>query len=552
MTRVFALLSLVSVSASFPVQASAQTDPTELTIVTVEGQQSVPTVNIDGDEMLFLDTVAALFQVTVAENSSAGTLTVDTGTQNIILTENQQLASVGGRLISLDSAPRRTDGRWLIPLGFLVDALAPVYGQTLEFRRQSRLILIGEVLVPRLFVSYVSREQSDELELEIAPNAPYEITEADNRIILEFDADALEVGQIPDMTGGIISDIQMSNVPPSLFIELGPAYASYSISHVAPSDDSATVSLTFESSSSETVTGTTAVPDVVRPAEESVPVSPRTDSPSLLDPGPAIRTVVVDAGHGGSDAGSESPGGTLEKDITLSTARLLTTALERRLGVRVILTRSRDTDVDLDQRAAIANNSTADLFISLHVNSSSSNIPTGAEIFYLSVDEYGTLGMEAWRPWALCIAVYFLSLILLLHRGLFPPVPQAGPLAVVIIPWELAQVYHLNQSAIFARFVEEELRRRVPLSPRAIQQAPFRVLAGANMPAVLLEMGFISNREQEQQLLSADFQASIVDALVAGVVRFQEAIDQTNGFLSNRAIDSLDSPETLETVSDGR
>ena len=135
MTRVIALLSLVSVSAAFPVQASAQTDPTELTIVTVEGQQSVPTVNIDGDEMLFLDTVAALFQVTVAENSSAGTLTVDTGTQNIILTENQQLASVGGRLISLDSAPRRTDGRWLIPLDFLVDALAPVYGQTLEFRR---------------------------------------------------------------------------------------------------------------------------------------------------------------------------------------------------------------------------------------------------------------------------------------------------------------------------------------------------------------------------------------------------------------------------------
>ena len=535
MTRVIALLSLVSVSAAFPVQASAQTDPTELTIVTVEGQQSVPTVNIDGDEMLFLDTVAALFQVTVAENSSAGTLTVDTGTQNIILTENQQVASVGGLLISLDSAPRRTDGRWLIPLDFLVDALAPVYGQTLEFRRQSRLILIGEVLVPRLFVSYVSREQSDELELEIAPNAPYEITEADNRIILEFDADALEVGQIPDMTGGIISDIQMSNVPPSLFIELGPAYASYSISHVAPSDDSATVSLTFESSSSETVTGTTAVPDVVRPAEESVPVSPRTDSPSLLDPGPAIRTVVVDAGHGGSDAGSESPGGTLEKDITLSTARLLTTALERRLGVRVILTRSRDTDVDLDQRAAIANNSTADLFISLHVNSSSSNIPTGAEIFYLSVDEYGTEAQ---------------AIVNREERRL--PTVGGGTREIDIIPWELAQVYHLNQSAIFARFVEEELRRRVPLSPRAIQQAPFRVLAGANMPAVLLEMGFISNREQEQQLLSADFQASIVDALVAGVVRFQEAIDQTNGFLSNRAIDSLDSPETLETVSDGR
>ena len=535
MTRVTALLSLVSVFTAFPVQASAQTDPTELTVVTVEGQQSVPTVNIDGDEMLFLDTVAALFQVTVVENSSAGTLTVDTGTQNIILTANQQLASVGGRLISLDSAPRRTDGRWLVPLDFLMNALAPVYGQTVEFRRQSRLILIGEVLVPRLSVSYVSRERSDELELEIAPSASYELTEADNRLILQFDVDAVEVGRIPDTTGGIIRDIQMSNVPPGLFIELGPAYASHSISHVAPSDDSATVSLTLESSSSNADTASAELPDAVSATEESAPVPPRADSPVLFDSRPAVRTVVVDAGHGGTDEGAEGPGGTLEKDITLSTARLLTTALERRLGVRVILTRARDTDVDLDRRAAIANNSTADLFISLHVNSSSSTIPTGAEIFYLSVDEYGSEAQ---------------AIVNREERRL--PTVGGGTREIDIIPWELAQVYHLNQSAIFARFVEEELRRRVPLSPRAIQQAPFRVLAGANMPAVLLEMGFISNREQEQRLLSAGFQASIVEALVTSVVRFQEAIEQTNGSLSSRAVDSRDSPETVDTVSDGR
>ena len=90
--------------------------------------------------------------------------------------------------------------------------------------------------------------------------------------------------------------------------------------------------------------------------------------------------------------------------------------------------------------------------------------------------------------------------------------------------WEMAQARYLDQSAIFAQIVEQELRRRVPMSPRAIQEAPFRVLVGANMPAVLIEMGFISNPEQEQAFLSGNFQSSIVAAIVESVFKFQDRI----------------------------
>ena len=93
-----------------------------------------------------------------------------------------------------------------------------------------------------------------------------------------------------------------------------------------------------------------------------------------------------------------------------------------------------------------------------------------------------------------------------------------------MILWEMAQARYLDQSALFARFVEQELRRRVPMSSRAIQEAPFRVLVGANMPAVLIEMGFISNPDQEKDFLSESFQASIVAALVESVVKFQDQI----------------------------
>ena len=216
---------------------------------------------------------------------------------------------------------------------------------------------------------------------------------------------------------------------------------------------------------------------------------------------------MIDAGHGGLDEGAIGTNGTLEKDVTLNVARLLTETLERRLGVRVIQTRTNDTVVDLDRRAAIANNNNADLFISLHVNSSVSPEPAGAEVFYLSIDEYGPEAQE--------IAT---------RERPFLPVSGGGTRDIDMILWEMAQARYLDQSALFAQFVEQELRRRVPMSSRAIQEAPFRVLVGANMPAVLIEMGFISNPDQEQDFLSESFQASIVAALVESVVKFQDQI----------------------------
>src|SRR5262249_29854129 len=118
-----------------------------------------------------------------------------------------------------------------------------------------------------------------------------------------------------------------------------------------------------------------------------VPVPPPTEPPPLLELNPTggIRTVVIDAGHGGDEDGAHGPSGTLEKNVTLSVARRLKSALEGRLGVRVILTRDGDVTVDLDQRAALANNNKADLFVSLHANASVRTSATGAEVFYLSL-----------------------------------------------------------------------------------------------------------------------------------------------------------------------
>ena len=105
------------------------------------------------------------------------------------------------------------------------------------------------------------------------------------------------------------------------------------------------------------------------------------------------------------------------------------------------------------------------------------------------------------------------------------PVLGGGNREIEITPWELAQARHIDQSAVFAQTIEAALRERVPMSPRALQKAPFRVLVGANMPAVLVEMGFITNPGEEKQLNTASFQSAIVQSLVASAVSFREYLE---------------------------
>jgi N-acetylmuramoyl-L-alanine amidase len=216
---------------------------------------------------------------------------------------------------------------------------------------------------------------------------------------------------------------------------------------------------------------------------------------------------VVDAGHGGSEDGAHGPSGTLEKNITLSVARRLKAALEARLGVRVILTRDGDATVDLDERAALANNNKADLFVSLHANASVRTSAAGAEVFYLSLEEYGDQAQRVAKGETEALPVF-----------------GGGTRDIEVILWEMAQARYIEESAALAKEVEAGLRERVPMSTRAIQQAPFRVLVGANMPAVLVEMGFITNVEQERQLVSEPFQSSIVQSLVDSIIRYRDKL----------------------------
>jgi N-acetylmuramoyl-L-alanine amidase len=220
-----------------------------------------------------------------------------------------------------------------------------------------------------------------------------------------------------------------------------------------------------------------------------------------------LRTIVIDPGHGGPEVGAKGPGGTLEKDVTLGIARKLRASLTSNLGLQAFLTRDGDVEVPLDQRTAIANNYKADVFISIHANASRSHGASGSEVYFLSYqasdDESRRVAQE--------------------ESGVVPGDASAAPAGsdLALILWDMAQAEHLEESSWLASRLQEELAGATGHETRGVKQAPFRVLVGAAMPAVLVEVAFISHPEEEKLLSSEAYQAKVVAALTRGIRRYQ-------------------------------
>ena len=229
--------------------------------------------------------------------------------------------------------------------------------------------------------------------------------------------------------------------------------------------------------------------------------------PEVRRPGPGVRTVVLDPGHGGEETGATGPGGTLEKELTLLIAQQLEARLEEQLGLKVVLTRTADVDLGLDERAALANQMRADLFVSIHLNSSPRAAARGAETYFLSLQASDQRA-------ATTAAVENLGM------GLEPaaPDPDSG---LQLILWDLAQSQHLAASQRLATLIQEELNLQLDLRDRGVKQAPFRVLMGASMPAVLVELGFLSTPAEEELLRTPAYRAGLADALVRAIARFK-------------------------------
>jgi len=518
------LLGLSLMPVSLP---AAQTAAPALpyTVLSRDARRPLAARTIGGQEMFALDDLARLFNLTVREEALAGGLTVTVNGQTIVLSPQQPLASVAGKMISLPAAPVR-DGRvWYVPVDFVGRALAPVFGSRLELRKPSRLILIGDIRMPRVASHGEVLGSLTRLIFDVAPPTPHTVTQEGSRLLIRFDADALDAALPPTPPTDVLQNVRVGDTPQVIALDLGPRFASFRVSDQSATAGAAriVVDLVAQTEAPPPPGPTPAPPPQPQAGQPGPPGQPPPGAPAepppLLDLPPAggLRAIVIDPGHGGDETGAKGPQGILEKNITLAVARRLKAALEGRLGVRVLLTREGDQTVPLDQRAALANNNKADLFLSLHANASFRTTVAGAGVFFLSLSEYGDEAQEAARAESETL-----------------PVLGGGNRDIEVVLWDMAQARHIEQSAAFARSIEAALRERVPMSPHSLQQAGFRVLVGANMPAVLVEMGFLTNPQQEQRLASDDYQNALVQALVDGIVRYRGTIAAPTGVGESR------------------
>ncbi|HUR36374.1 MAG TPA: N-acetylmuramoyl-L-alanine amidase [Terriglobales bacterium] len=221
-----------------------------------------------------------------------------------------------------------------------------------------------------------------------------------------------------------------------------------------------------------------------------------------------IGRIVVDAGHGGHDTGTIGPNGLMEKDLVLDVALRLGKMLETKLGAEVIYTRNDDTFIPLETRTAIANQHQADLFISVHANSSHDQRARGVETYYLNFTS---------DPEALEVAARENA------------VSQNSVFELQDLVKKIALKEKIEESREFAADVQKALHaglstKNSAMRDRGVKKAPFVVLIGANMPSILAEISFVSNPSDEKKLKTPDHRQKIADSLFKGVSRYASGL----------------------------
>jgi len=220
------------------------------------------------------------------------------------------------------------------------------------------------------------------------------------------------------------------------------------------------------------------------------------------------RTIVIDPGHGGLDVGAKGQFGALEKDITLALSFKLQALIEKNLADRVVLTRDKNIDVSLENRAAVANNNDADVFLSIHTNGSFRKKAHGAETFFLSLNATD----EETRK---------LAYLENSSSELEGRIATDRPDDIKMILWDMAQSAYIKQSSRLAQEIQNELNKPpLGIENRGIKQAPFKVLTGVACPAVLVEVAFISSPQEERELVQDAFQDNVAQAIFRGLATF--------------------------------
>ncbi|HSK78468.1 MAG TPA: N-acetylmuramoyl-L-alanine amidase [Thermoanaerobaculia bacterium] len=453
--------------------------------VTLAGQGEIPVpVTMGANGPLFgLEPLTEALGGTLTSDESGESLTLRIGETDVVIGIGSPIVTIGESIVSLPQPTAPGEGGVQVPLELLQKTYGDLEGYSFDWRPEAARLTIskrGAREIP-VSVDVVHLQGVTTVVLQF-PEAPsYRVNRQPGQVEVQMLGDRLTPPSVPP----VIRDPLVQSVtvgPQQVLVRLLPGAEAESYILENP------FRLVF---------------DVHRPSTIATPTTPQR---APVEQSRGVRTIVIDPGHGGTETGAIGPSGMPEKELTLILARDLEARLESSLPVRVVLTRNEDANVPHDTRAAIANQNQADLFISIHLNSSLGSGAHGAETYFLS--------LGAGKPE---------------HEGQDSEDAAAGDDVASsdldLILWDLAQSQHLEESQKFANLVQRELNEALQLKDRGVKQAPFRVLKGAAMPAVLVELGFINNPEEEKKLQDGGYRADLIDALARAVTRYKAAVE---------------------------
>ncbi len=263
-----------------------------------------------------------------------------------------------------------------------------------------------------------------------------------------------------------------------------------------------------------------AKPELIQPA--TVPLPTRDGQSTLTRAlGLKIGRIVIDAGHGGHDTGTIGPTGLMEKDLCLDVALRLGKIIQQRLpGAEVVFTRADDTFIPLEERTHIANDAKADLFISIHANSSRDHAARGIETYYLNLRGSAEAMEVAARENASS---------------------QEGVHELQDLVKRIARTEKIDESKEFAEDIQDSLAKRVEKSGksirnRGVRKAPFVVLIGADMPSILTEISFLSNPADERLLKQPEQRQKMAEGLYQGVASYLQSMNSVTVNLPARPV----------------
>ncbi|MFA6216982.1 MAG: N-acetylmuramoyl-L-alanine amidase [Candidatus Omnitrophota bacterium] len=228
--------------------------------------------------------------------------------------------------------------------------------------------------------------------------------------------------------------------------------------------------------------------------------------------GACIKKIIIDAGHGGKDPGAIGKTGLKEKDVNLDIAKRLASMLEKD-RVTVVLTRSVDRFISLARRVDIANESNADLFVSIHSNANRVHSMSGFEVYYVSP----SVG-DSERA----------------LQSAKNAIPQLGlgnvsalSLEIKAVLWDMVYTAHRAESIELSRSICKTINRNLDVEILGVKDARYAVLKGARMPAILIEVGFVSNSKEERYLKNYYYRQKIAESIREGLVNYAQDISLT-------------------------